>query len=204
MSTIPVKLTERFSLFFWKTRASVLPLSATDLQRRYLDVVFRYVSARIRGGTEAEDITADVFSSAFAALDAIPKRAVTTGDDDPIRAWLFGVARRKIADAYRRRTRRPEVALEEGVPAPSHDGPESLVLADEAARTLRAILDTLPEIQREAMRLKYVEELSAEEMGWVLGKSPGAVGQLLHRARQAVRVRGADYFAELLESEESS
>ncbi|MBC7805470.1 MAG: sigma-70 family RNA polymerase sigma factor [Akkermansiaceae bacterium] len=203
MSTIPVKTTERLSLFFWKPRAAVAPLSATELQRRYLSTVFHYVSARIQGGTEAEDITADVFSSAFAALHSLPKRAAT-GDDDPVRAWLFGIARRKVADAYRRRTRRPEEELQANMPAPPHDAPESQVLADEAAMTLQSILDALPEMQREALRLKYVEELSGEEMGWVLGKSPNAVGQLLHRARQAVRVRGADYFGDLSESKETT
>lgn len=202
MSTIPIKLPERISLLFWKPRDSVVPLSATELQRRYLTVVFRYVSARIQGGTEAEDITADVFSSAFTTISSIPKR-VATGDDDPVRAWLFGIARRKIADAYRRRTRRPEVVLDQTIADSLHNAPESQILADEATRTLRMILDTLPEVQKEAMRLKYVEDLSVEEIGWVLGKSPNAVGQLLHRARLTVRERGASYFTED-ESEENS
>ncbi len=202
MDTMPAKLTERLGLIFWKPRAVVASLSATDLQRRYLSTVFRYVAARIVGGTEAEDITADVFSAAFQRLGACPKPAAT-GDDDPVRAWLFGIARRKLADAYRRRTRRPEVALDATVPASPHFAPEVQLLADEAAHTLRTILDTLPEMQREALRLKYVEELSLEEMGWVLGKSPGAVGQLLHRARQTVRLRGAGYFTDLSDNEDT-
>ncbi len=44
--------------------------------------------------------------------------------------------------------------------------------------------------------MKYLEELSLVEIGIVLGKSPNAVGQLLHRARQTVRERGNAYFGE--------
>jgi RNA polymerase sigma-70 factor (ECF subfamily) len=119
-----------------------------------------------------------------------------------MRAWLFGIARRKIADYYRRRTRRPQTLLTERHPAPNEQNPEPLFLADEAARTLYGILSSLPDDQREALRLRYIDELSLGDISRILGKSPNATGQLLHRARQAIRVRGADYFGTDLAPEE--
>lgn len=178
-----------------KLRTEVAQPSAADLQHRYLGTVFNYVVARIGAGAEAEDITAEVFSAAFRGLHQCPRQPATD-DHDPVRAWLLGIARRKLADVYRRRTRRPESALDVTLPAPTSESPEALALAEEATQTLRAILEELPELQREVLRLKYLDELTLVEIGMVLGKSPNAVGQLLHRARQAVRERGIAYFGE--------
>ncbi len=77
--------------------------------------------------------------------------------------------------------------------------PEADVLTKEAAKELDELLDTLPTLQREALLLKYVDELSLVEIGKTLNKSPNAVGQLLHRARQTMRERGSRYF--LMEEE---
>jgi RNA polymerase sigma factor (sigma-70 family) len=193
----------RVALPLWSPRAATPAPTAGDLHRSYLGAVLRYVNARIGPGAEADDITADVFGAAFAALHRCPRPAADP-DHDPVRAWLFGIARRKLADAFRRRTRRPETALRSTVPAPDHQAPPCRLLADEAARTLQTILDDLPDLQREALRLKYLEELSLVEIGLILRKSPGAVSQLLHRARQAVRARGAAYFGNAGGEEEAS
>jgi RNA polymerase sigma-70 factor (ECF subfamily) len=181
------------------------PPSPDLLQRRYLASVLNYVTARTGPGgyAEAEDIAAEVFAAAFASLarcpplqaEGIPSDTTQDRDgDDPVRAWLFGIARRKVADSYRRRTRRPQTALSPGHPAPAGQGPEPRFLADEAARTLQTVLAKLPEMQREALLLRYIDELSLPEIGRILGKSPNAVAQLLHRARLTARTRGAAYF----------
>ena len=195
MSTIPVAASLK-SLLFGKSRADAVPITATELQRRYLPAVFGYVSSRLPNVADAEDVCADVFAAAFTAVRSAPTRAATP-TDDPVRAWLFGIARRKLADAYRKRSRRPEASLDALPPEPFTNAPESGALAAEAARTLRTILTALPEAQGEALRLKYVEELSLTEISVVLQKSPNAVSQLLFRARQTVRERGATYFTDL-------
>jgi len=202
MPTATAKVIERISVPFWKPYATVPPLSATELQQRYLRSVLKYVWARIGEGTEAEDITAEVFAAAFTALRSCPRPTEDTRDD-PVRAWLFGIARRKLADVYRRRTRRPEVALEVNHFLPDRRTPETSLLSDEASRTLQMILNELPEMQREAILLKYIEELSVEEIGRVLGKSANAICQLLHRARQTIRQRGSDYFSNDFADEET-
>ena len=64
----------------------------------------------------------------------------------------------------------------------------------ERARLLREMLAALPEDQREALLLHYVEGLPQAEMAVVLGRSPAAVNSLLQRARAAVYRQGHDYF----------
>ncbi len=207
------KVSRRTLIPFWKLRtartAAEAKPSADDLQQRYLTSVLNYVTARVGPGAsaEAEDITAEVFAAAFASLSRCPPPHVADiaqvdpqnpkTMDDPIRAWLFGIARRKLVDSYRRRTRRPETALPLDYPAPAGHGPEPRALADEAAATLQRILSHLPEPQREALTLRYIDDLSLGEIGLILGKSPNAVAQLLHRARQAVRTQGAAYFGSI-------
>ena len=64
------------------------------------------------------------------------------------------------------------------------------------AQVLRQILDLLPPLQKEALLLKYVEQLSLTEISLALGKSETAISQLLYRARQSARAHGRPYFCE--------
>lgn len=192
----------------FRARERVEPFTPSELSRRYLNVVLRYIAIRIPVGVEAEDVTADVFTAAFSQWEQCPSPTPPDSLDDPIRAWLFGIARRKVADVYRQRERRPEIALSDmDTEAARKEAtvaqPEALTLASEAVQTLYAILETLPEDQREALRLKYIEGLSLSDIGEVLGRSPAAVGMLLHRARASVRDRSDGYF-DAPESEEKS
>jgi RNA polymerase sigma-70 factor, ECF subfamily len=179
-----------------RARARPQPWSAALLDGRYRQAVLRYVTARLGAGAEAEDAIAETFLAALARLDRCPAMAEESADHDPARAWLLGIARRKVADALRRRTRsQRETALSEMLNAPNGQRPEALALRSEAAQTLQQILANLPPDQREALLLKYVDGLSLEELGQVMGRSTRAASQLLYRAREAVRREGADYFS---------
>jgi RNA polymerase sigma-70 factor (ECF subfamily) len=164
-------------------------LTETALQECYLPRVFAYVSRRIGPVEEAEDITAEVFAAAFTALAR--RRAGS------MQAWLVGIARRKVADALRRRGRRREAPLadlpESALAAPG-EGPETALQRDEALRVLRAIVAGLKEEQREALLLKYVDGLAVAEIAVILRRSPAAVNSLLQRARTAVYKQGHAYF----------
>jgi RNA polymerase sigma-70 factor (ECF subfamily) len=111
------------------------------LQERYLREVYRYVLRRVPRPEEAEDITAEVFASAFAALPQF------RGQCSPY-LWLLQIARRKIIDARRRRLARREMLASEladeataadeiweALPAPG--GPEVELTRAEAQRVLR-------------------------------------------------------------------
>jgi RNA polymerase sigma-70 factor (ECF subfamily) len=178
----------------------------TVLQERYLREVFRYVLRRVPRQEEAEDITAEVFASAFAALPQFRGQC-------PPYLWLLSIARRKIIDARRRRMARRETLASElahearvaaeiwqGLPAPG--GPESELTQAEARRVLRELIAELNPDQQEALSLKYWEGLSIAEIATVMGRSPSAVTSLLHRARMALFRSGRGYF--LGEDEETS
>ncbi|MCX6365365.1 MAG: sigma-70 family RNA polymerase sigma factor [Armatimonadetes bacterium] len=165
--------------------------TADVLRARYLSAVLSYVATRV-GADAAEDITAEVFGAAFRALSRCPAPAPQGSEHDPARAWLFGIARHKVADHLRRPKNRETLPLPESLLAPG--GPEASVERAETARALRCVLEALPELQKEALLLKYVEQLSLAEIALALGKSETAISQLLYRARQSAREHGKAYF----------
>jgi RNA polymerase sigma-70 factor, ECF subfamily len=176
------------------------------LQERYLREVYRYVLRRVPRQEEAEDITAEVFASAFAALPQFRGQC-------PPYLWLLQIARRKIIDARRRRLARHETlaseladdplaadAIWQALPAPG--GPETELTRAEARRVLRGLIAELNPDQQQALSLKYWEGLSIAEIAVVMGRSRSSVTSLLHRARVALSRSGRSYF--LGEDEETS
>lgn len=167
-----------------------------SLRERYLDPVYAFVARRVRERGDAEDITAETFAAAYAAIGRCP----APGPDgaDPARAWLLAIARRKVADLARRQMRRPEAPLSDALVETWQGGrsAEAEALDSEAAAAIRRVVESLKPEQREVLLLKYADGLSLDEIGQLLGKSPAAVSSLLQRARAAAYQRGSAYFVE--------
>lgn len=147
------------------------PLEEDVVQPDRLDDVYRYCFARLGSREDAEDATMEV----FLAANARPDRLLDASDP---RLYLIGIARRKVVDVLRRRRRdRRPTYLERIEPT---DGAERREVVHQA-------LAALPEIQREVLILKYVQELGVLEIARVVRKSPQAVNSLLQRGRAAFR-----------------
>src|SRR5213596_663768 len=164
--------------------------AAAEWFESYLDDLFRYVLQRVQGIEEARDITAEVFAAATAGLPRF------RGECPPY-LWLLSIARKQIALAQRRRiARRETLASELAAAAPDAEaawealatveGPEAALIQLEARRMVRELLAELNPDQREAVLLQYVERLSVAEIAVVMGRSPGAIHSILHRARAAL------------------
>jgi RNA polymerase sigma-70 factor (ECF subfamily) len=142
----------------------------------YLDDVLRYAFARLGSREEAEDVAMEVFQAAFRFRSELPKKA------EP-RLYLIGIARRKIADHVRRRHR------ERGRGTISIDDPTfqdvGLKPSQDILEAIEAI-KVLPELQRDALILKYFHGFTTGEIGKILRKSPEAVNSLLQRGREAM------------------
>lgn len=138
--------------------------------------------ARARGAREVDEITNDVFLAAFAALDGFE------GDASDFRSLLFTIARRRIIDDLRRRSRRLDtVTWQPREDARRTAGPEDDVLAAEAERLLLGRLDQLTPDQREVILLRLVADLSLHEVADVVGKRVGTVKSLQRRGLDALR-----------------
>ena len=108
-----------------------------------------------------------------------------TGGEDAFRAWVFSVARRRVAEYRRRGARRRThpVAPEDLAEIAGGLDPSGLVVdvmsAQQAIDRLAAVLS--PD-QREVIVLRVVTGLSVEEIARVVGKRPGTVRVIQHRA----------------------
>jgi RNA polymerase sigma-70 factor (ECF subfamily) len=141
------------------------------LYDRYVQRVYRYCYYRTSSASDAEDLTAQVF---LTALEALPRYR----QDGHFAAWLFSIARRKVADFHRRR---PQAALEESVLPPIHtDLAMDLETSQRRERLLQRIR-LLAEDEQELIHLRYVAELSFGEMANALQRKEEAVKKSLYR-----------------------
>ncbi|MBS1195546.1 MAG: polymerase, sigma-24 subunit, subfamily [Actinobacteria bacterium] len=136
---------------------------------RHYPAVFRYAGRRL-GREEAADAAAEAFTVAWRKISHVPPEPETL-------PWLYGVARRVVANAERGRHRRERLAARAASEAAeTHSG------ADPAG-VLGALQGLRPD-DREVLRLAAWEGLGPRELGLALGCSPNAAAIRLHRARR--------------------
>jgi len=146
------------------------------LYRAHYPAVLRYASRRADPDT-ARDVVADTFLIAWRKLKAIP------ADPEQVEPWLYGVARRVLANSDRsqRRTQRLTVRLSRQVPDAQPGDPADAVT--ERQRLAQA-LGRLSEADQEALRLIGWEELDLAAAAIAMGCSRSAMAVRLHRARR--------------------
>jgi RNA polymerase sigma-70 factor, ECF subfamily len=149
-------------------------------------IVVRYCRARVgtaeRSGLSADDIAQEV---CLAAMTALPRYK---DQGRPFLAFVYGIAAHKVADAHRAVARNRSEPTDE-VPErfAAEPGPEQLALDAESNARMSALLQVLPEKQREILILRVVVGLSADETAVAVGSSPGAVRVAQHRALARLR-----------------
>jgi RNA polymerase sigma-70 factor (ECF subfamily) len=146
-----------------------------ELYRQHVDVIYRYVWARVRDESVAEDLTAQVF---LKALEALPSYEPS---GKPFVAWLYRIAYARIVDHWRQQERRREVPLVETMPA---YGPQPGERLDAEAEWSMAIdlLAQLTDDQQDVLILRFIGEMSLAEVAETLGKTLGATKAVQHRA----------------------
>jgi RNA polymerase sigma-70 factor (ECF subfamily) len=151
-----------------------------ELYRRHLCTIYRYVRAQVESDSTAEDLTAQVFFKALSGAGAF--RAECS-----YRTWLFRIGH-NVVSTWRTRRQKGAVVVEtvpENIdPSPC---PATQAITNEARALVWNAVAGLPAVQREVVSLRYLEELSIEEISEIQGRSRGAVRILLHRARQKLR-----------------
>jgi RNA polymerase sigma factor (sigma-70 family) len=136
--------------------------------------VYSYVAYRIGDGPDAEDVTSDTFERALRY-----RKSYDPSRGEPV-SWLLGIARRCIDDFF---SHRVEVV----------DGPQERAapgdLEEDTAGRLRlaAAMSGLGVRERELIALKFGADLTARQIGEMLGLQTNAVEVALHRALQRLR-----------------
>ena len=159
--------------------------AAGELLAQVRPSLVRYCRARLgraHGSYEAaDDVAQEVL---LAVLTALPRYR---DEGRPFAAFVYGVAAHKVADHHRAAVRRPLPVADLPEAVDGALGPEDLAMRSADADTARALVDQLPEPQRELIMLRVAAGLSAEETGAVLGMTAGAVRVAQHRALTKLR-----------------
>jgi RNA polymerase sigma-70 factor (ECF subfamily) len=156
------------------------------LYDRYVTEVYHFVYQRVKNHTTAEEITAKVFHRALEQLARFEWRGV------PFGAWLMRVAANLIHDHNGHAQR--HIALEDWVDeSAGRVGADASLEAEYAARQTADVLwqavAILPRVYQQVLILRFARELSIREIAKAMGRSEGAVKQLLFRAMKRLRQR---------------
>jgi RNA polymerase sigma-70 factor, ECF subfamily len=136
----------------------------------------RYLRAQAPG--EGEDLASEVWLDVAAALGRFE------GDEVAFRRWLFTIARRRLIDHRRREQRRraAQSPLEAWAPLDAVGDPEARAVAASETDAALALIASLPTDQAEVVLLRVIAGLDVTDVATIVGKKPGTVRVLQHRA----------------------
>ena len=134
--------------------------------------LFRYLGAR--EPRAADDLEAEVWLAVAKGI------AQFSGGEEPFRAWVFSIARRRLADYRRTAARRATVPVpNEELDRAGTDDPEAVVLEDLSSSAAAAfVVATLSPDQAEIVLLRVIGGLTVDQVAELLGKRPGTVLRL--------------------------
>jgi RNA polymerase sigma factor (sigma-70 family) len=138
---------------------------------------------RAQGADDPEGAVNDVFLRAFKGLSAFE------GEPPAFRSWLFTIAHHLVIDQRRFAARRPRPVALDGLPERAGGNSEDDAVRRLTLERLAAQLQLLTPEQRDVLLLRFVADLSLEEVAAAQGRSVGSVKALQHRAIESVRRR---------------
>jgi len=162
-----------------------------ELYDRYFDRVYSLVFNQVdRNRDVAEDIVQETFLAALKSAKGFKGRSSAY-------TWLCSIAYHKVADHYRRQSRERK-RMVSGVDVDTVDDsenpgrqpqPDSLIESAETRQVVNEALSKLPWDYRQVLILKYVEELSVQEISQIMDRSPKSIEGLLTRSRKALQTQ---------------
>lgn len=153
-----------------------------SLYDKYQPNIFRFIFLKVSQREEAEDLTHQVFLSAWQNIEAFKDQGL------PLSSWLYKIARNKVIDYYR--TKKSVTSIDdtsdEIMALVSDSGQRELETKMDIEAVYRA-LRKLPSDYQEIILMRFVEGLSPGEVSEITGKNNGAVRVLQFRALRQLK-----------------
>lgn len=160
-------------------------LNTETLWRKFSDQVRRFIRSRVSNDNEAEDVVQDIFIRIHEGIDKLRHK-------DRVQSWVFGIARRALADHYRQKGKDKEKPAGTEI---EMDGDEDPLLDlndfegahdvhEEVLSWLIPMIDELPEKYGKPLKMADVEGKTQQEVADYLGLSLSGAKSRVQRARQ--------------------
>lgn len=153
--------------------------AVTRLYETHVDAIFEYVRYRVDSKSTAEDLTSEVFLRMVRGLTNYHNQGV------PFRAWLFRIAANLVIDHYRQHKRENESPLLDDLESDDTDPFDRLADSEDQLR-LHLAINALPEAYQDLLLLRFVNNLSHDEVSKIMNKSTDALRAMQYRALKAL------------------
>ncbi len=183
------------------------PAALADFLERHRDGLLAFLksisSERLRSVVEPQDLFQDLSAAALTGLKTAPL------EDYTALQWLRQIARRRVIDSHRYhfgaqrrdagRQRSIHAAADgdgargiEAMIVSSMTSPTAAVSRDIRTNRLREAIDSLPQQQRDVVRMRYIDGMPTKQIAEALGKSDVAVRVLLSRTMRTLEQQLVD------------
>lgn len=167
-------------LLLYKIRANRDSDAFGRIYDTYVKRIFRFVYFKVRSQEEAQDITSETFLKLWQYLSG-GKRV------DHLGALIYQIARNSVIDHNRQAGRSESLSSDESMlQIPDIAGLSNIHRSAEISQVLTAV-KLLKDEYREIITMRYIDGIEPSEIAALLGKKPGHVRVLLHRALETVR-----------------
>ncbi len=146
------------------------------IYNHYVPQIFRFVMFKVSSRQTAEDLTHEIFLSAWQNIKSYTQR------EFPISSWLYQIARNKVIDHYR--TSKKNISID------TEDFNEETIGFYEQknldlslnVEKIKSLIKLLKPEYQDVIIMRYIEDLDHKEIAGALNKSEGAVRLIQHRA----------------------
>ena len=165
-------------------RAQVDADAFSELYELYFPKIYAYVSWRVGGESDAEDVVSDIFMKALVQLKTFKAK-----ENASFSSWLYRIAHNTVIDFYRKNKRRITVDLED-VPEMQADdlSHEDVYQAKECFIQTQSFLRMLPRKQAEVVTMSKILGLKNKEIATILKIREKSVSSYLHRGLEKLRL----------------
>ncbi|MCC6461982.1 MAG: RNA polymerase sigma factor [Saprospiraceae bacterium] len=164
-------------------------LSFSDLYEAHQHMVYNLCLHYLQNRQDAEEAAQDIFVKIHRKLPGFQEKS-------SLKTWIYRIAVHHCLDVLKARTRHKRFAFfktlfssdtETPAPLTNFDHPGVQLEDREALELLFQKINQLPEQQKTALILKYLDELPQRDIAAIMGLSEKAVESLLQRAKQGLK-----------------
>ena len=157
-----------------------------EFYRRHAPTLLGYLTRRTGDAEVAADLTAETFA---AALEGLPRFRAELG---PASAWLYGIARHKLArtlergrveDEARRKLKLPRITVDDE----AIERIEAFAASESTGRLINDLFEQLPSEQQHALRARVVHEREYAEIASTHATSESVIRKRVSRALARLR-----------------